>query len=1012
MSVATRHLLRISLVGAAALAALAVLGVIALSAAPADAQPSTTEYPGEIGTIVDRSGDGTVPSLRYRGRQRYDTARLIGEDSFDAAATDDVLVARADIFPDALSASFLAGNLEAPLLLTDSHRLTPDTRDSLARLDPDRVTILGGTAAVSAETEAALENEGYAVDRTGGLDRFETARLIATRGDTTVGERTDEDFGGRMAIVARADEFPDALVAGSVGYAFPAPLLLTTGDTLHPDADAALDELDIETVVVPGGTGAVSAGVVDRIEDKGISVQRISGADRVATSVAFYFFLREELGFDPGHVNMARGNRFPDALTLGPHAGGEIHPIVLTANETTLGGAGAVTELLAETCEVSLIHVAGGHAAISPDLEQQIRTDAVDTGAICDIDFDKGDGGSPVIVNELGAESRTVEGTVVDNAGEPSVQQSQVRWQVFRGDFQQSEGAVELLDTGVETTTAGSRFSFTYPGSDERATDYVVACTTDATTEEPGQAPDTCVEAGTVGDVTVGDDQLLVVDSEPRNIAADGLAWSYQIKQWGRVPVDPAEQPGPETIEFDEDLAVNPVDTDHTATAVVRDADGDPVEGVSVRFEVFRHDDPVVSEPAFTFLSELTELTTTDADGRATFTYAGPDSPADDRIAACVTDDDSEGPICGTVVDTDEGQTVEPADGEIADVTRKKWGFQAQELFARAVGLRAELLGDQLLEEPVSAVELVDGDTERSASDSDEVIDLDLQGLVGTGLLRTWAAADLDFGVAAGRARTADAAVLHDVELLDLGPGPVLAADVIETSAHVTCEGQVAPADAATTRLVGAEVLGEEIPVEPGPNTTIEDPLGLVEVVLHEVEQIDDDRIDTTNVNEYGYRARGVRVTVHDLLGILPGDQLEDLLNQLPDDLLDLSDQEIDEIVGGLLEDGEDGNDSLLPLLSMLQEPATIEGGATTLQAEDGDVTLEVVISEVETGADCEDLGQFDGASTSATTTAAETQSVDFESFEFLAELEEESPEAFTADQRKVLEVYRAMQRR
>lgn len=997
---------RVSLLRTGALLALALVGAVALGAAPGAAQPPTTQYPGQIGTIVDRSGDGAVPSLRYRGGQRFDTARLIGEDSFGAATTDDVLIARADIFPDALSASFLAGNLDAPLLLTETRRLTPDTRDSLARLDPQTVTILGGTAAVSAQTEAALETEGYNVDRTGGVHRFETARLIATRDDTTVGVRDDDTHSGRMAIVARADEFPDALVAGSVGYAFPAPLLLTTGDTLHSDASAALDELDIDTVVVPGGRSAVSSTVVNQIENKGISVQRVSGVDRVATSVEFYFFLRDELGFDPGHVNMARGNRFPDALTLGPHAGEETHPIVLTANETTLGGAGAVAELLAETCEVSLLHVAGGHEAISPDLEQQMRTDAVDTGAICDIDFHEGDGGSPVIVNELGAETRTVEGTVVDNAGEPSVQQAEVRWQVFRGDFQQTDGAVELLDTGVATTTAESRFSFDYAAPDARATDYVVACTTDATTDQPGQAPDTCVEAASSGGVTVGDDQLLVADSEPQNIAADGLAWSYQIKQWGRVPVEPGEQPRP-TIEFEGDLAVNPVDTEHTATATVRDADGDPVEGASVRFEVFRDDDPVVSEPAFTFLSELTELTTTNADGQATFTYPGADSPADDRIAACITDDDSDDPVCGMIVDTEDGQTVEPAEGEIADVTRKKWGFPAEALFARAMGVRAELLGSQLVEEPVSSVELRDGETERSARDADDVVDLGVEGVLRTGVLETWAAGDLDFGIAAGQARTADVNVLENTVVEG---GSVLRAEAVDTEAHVTCEGQVAPADAATTRLIGAEVLGEQVPVEPDPNTTIEDPLGLIEVVLHEVESLDNGRLDTSNINEYGYRARGVRVTVHDLLAVLPDEDLQNLLDQLPEDFPELSQEEVDQIIDDLLngEDGEQG-DSVEDVLNLLNDPSTLEG-ATTMQ--DGDVTLEIVISEVETGADCVDIGQFDDAGTQSTTATGETQSADVEPFAMLAELEEDNPETFTEDQRAVLEAYRAMQRR
>lgn len=518
-----------------------------LLAAPAAAAPETTAFPGTVSTVVDRSGDGAVPSLRYRGAQRFDTARLIAEDSFGSPA--DVLLARADIFPDALAASFLAGHLEAPLLLTESRRLTPDTRASLSRLDPRRVVILGGTDAVAQSVADELAAAGYAVERTGGADRFATARLIATRADTSVGSRDNDGFDGRAAIVARADEFPDALVAGMVSYASHYPLLLTTGTTLHRDARAALDELGIETVIIPGGTAAVSDRTAQQIEAMGITVDRIVGQDRVATSVEFAYFVRDQLGFELRHINMARGDAFPDALTLGPHAGEEGNPIVLTADHRTLGGGGSVAELLAQTCEVHLLHVAGGHLAVSTDLEQLMREEAVDTGAVCDVVFDKGNRGSELIVNPLSSAPRTVEGTVTDNAGEPSVSRADVRWQVFRGDLGLRDGVVELADTGVTTTDSRSRFSFEYAGSNTNAWDYVVACTTNATTPTPGEAPDSCLRGATLGGTTVTATQLLVRDAVPQNVA-DGLAWSFQIKQWGDEGVTPVQLEKAEFCDF------------------------------------------------------------------------------------------------------------------------------------------------------------------------------------------------------------------------------------------------------------------------------------------------------------------------------------------------------------------------------------------------------------------------------------------------------------------------------
>lgn len=504
---------------------------LALFAAPSVAQPPRTDYPGEIGTVVDRSGDGFVPSLRFRGAQRYDTARLIAEESF--TGTDEVLIARSNLFPDALSGSFLAGHLEAPLLLAHTDQLTADTRDSLARLDPDRVTLLGQTNAISAEVEQELRDLGYNVERVGGVHRWETARMVATHPETSVGEREHEEFNGRAAIVARADDFPDALVAGSVSYASNFPLLLTSTNDLSPDTEEALQELDIETVIVPGGSSAVSDAVVAEMEDMGISVDRVRGQDRVATSVEFALFARDELDYTLDRLNMSRGDKFPDALTLGPHAGAERHPIVLTVSPSTLGGGGTVAELLSLTCEVNLLHVAGGHAAIQPDLEQEMRELATTTGAICDLEFTEGDEGDPIITNELSEESRTVTVSVQDNAGNPANDEADVRFQVFRGAHGLEDAdAVPLFAEGVQRSE-NQQASFTYAGSAEPARDYVVACTVSAAseTDEPGEDPGSCLDDPDV-------DTLVVADGEPQNIG-DGLAWSWQIKEWGE-PAEPA----------------------------------------------------------------------------------------------------------------------------------------------------------------------------------------------------------------------------------------------------------------------------------------------------------------------------------------------------------------------------------------------------------------------------------------------------------------------------------------
>src|SRR3954471_18265106 len=75
------------------------------------------------------------------------------------------LIARGDVYADALSGSYLAGTFPAkngadtgaPILLTGTDALPQSTMDALADLKVSDVYILGGTAAVSAAVESQLK---------------------------------------------------------------------------------------------------------------------------------------------------------------------------------------------------------------------------------------------------------------------------------------------------------------------------------------------------------------------------------------------------------------------------------------------------------------------------------------------------------------------------------------------------------------------------------------------------------------------------------------------------------------------------------------------------------------------------------------------------------------------------------------------------------------------------------------------------------------------------------------
>lgn len=384
-------------------------------------EPRVTEFEGETGTIVERSGDGLAPSFRYRGVGRHDTARLIATDNETFRAedpeafrgADQVIVARADDFPDSLAGATLAGAVTAPVLLVDTTGdIQADTQTALDTIQPSTVFVLGGTDAVSDQVAGDLEALEYvdSVERIAGATRFETAREIALRADE---EQPIPDLAeDTVALLATGEEFPDALTGGQVAYGGPFPLLLTPTGSLADAAEEALTELEVDRVLVLGGSQAVSDDVVATLEGLDFEVDRLAGRDRTVTAVEIAQFAIDELGFAEDHVSVARGNEFPDALAIAPHAGEERTPLVISATQGQMGQPEVAEFLLARGCSGEALHVSGGFAAISTDLEQEFRQSA--TGPACDIE---------VVTDDQAVdagEAVDVEADVLNSLGDPS----------------------------------------------------------------------------------------------------------------------------------------------------------------------------------------------------------------------------------------------------------------------------------------------------------------------------------------------------------------------------------------------------------------------------------------------------------------------------------------------------------------------------------------------------------------------------------------------------------------
>jgi len=351
-----------------------------------------------IGVLAPHAGaTSDVTVTRLAGTNRYGTAQAIaGHSAFSSPAG--VIVATGENYPDALAASALAGSkAPAPIVLTAKDSLSSEAKAALDALKAKNVkaaTIVGGTAAVSDAVRTAIENDGFTVTRTAGVDRFATAAAIASAAGTpgSIGSNP-------TALIATGDNFPDALAGGPAAYANHLPILLVHTDSIPSATSSAISSLGIKHAVILGGTAAVSDAVKGQIDSAtGTTSDRLAGVNRYGTAAAVGSFEKATLSFGISKVIDATGLNFPDALAAGPLGGQLQAPIVLSAScptetvdflkanadtigEILLSGGTAVIDAATADC---LKAAAGGTATNGntsrPELTAAAVKSTVDTG--------------------------------------------------------------------------------------------------------------------------------------------------------------------------------------------------------------------------------------------------------------------------------------------------------------------------------------------------------------------------------------------------------------------------------------------------------------------------------------------------------------------------------------------------------------------------------------------------------------------------------------------------------
>lgn len=212
-----------------------------------------------------------LETTRIAGANRAETAALILSTYFPNAA--DVYIARADApegeitaaFADSLSLAGYSSVTSTPVLLSNTNTLNAETEAALAGSNIERATVVGGTAAISAEVESAVATAieanqatdpdappaGPPVQRIAGAARDVTALNLSL--EAGYGSAADA---GRVILLEGYTETAWAGFASAVQAGNNAAIVIADGETISQATTEFLAGSGVPLVCGPGTTEA------------------------------------------------------------------------------------------------------------------------------------------------------------------------------------------------------------------------------------------------------------------------------------------------------------------------------------------------------------------------------------------------------------------------------------------------------------------------------------------------------------------------------------------------------------------------------------------------------------------------------------------------------------------------------------------------------------------------------------------------------------------------------------
>lgn len=211
----------------------------------------TNEVTSDVETAIKDMGYSNIN--RIAGTTKDETLKLITDEVGIPQGTP-VLIASQDNFPDALSASAIAGIKGYPIVICSNGSLSQSAIYSLQSIKPSTIYLIGGSAVVPDSVVKSVMNvtgvSSNNVIRLSGQDRYDTSLAIAKYFNLDT----------KNAIIASGDNFPDSLAGSSLAVKNNAPLILI-GNEVSRQRNY-LKNTVISNLLILGGEGVTTPAEV------------------------------------------------------------------------------------------------------------------------------------------------------------------------------------------------------------------------------------------------------------------------------------------------------------------------------------------------------------------------------------------------------------------------------------------------------------------------------------------------------------------------------------------------------------------------------------------------------------------------------------------------------------------------------------------------------------------------------------------------------------------------------